>query len=185
MRLFLIWAEKGAEFEKFMSTLTGAGHQIVYWVGLEGERSEMPGTVFHDHYQAWEGKPAKGLEEYIKPPGAELISRMHETESMVLTMMDKRFDSLTTNARKHLYYRMLGYWHNVLKSYRPDMIVFPAVPHTVYNYIIYDLAKLLGIKTIMFEDSWIPERMLAYKDWRIGNENFAKKISEYRNRKIG
>src|SRR3989344_1812448 len=52
--------------------------------------------------------------------------------------------------RKHLYYEMLSYWWGVVKKFRPECIIFTTVPHTVYDYLLYELARSLNIRTIMF-----------------------------------
>jgi hypothetical protein len=171
MKLFLIWADRSLEMKSLVSKLEKDGHEIVYWVGLGDENENfIKGAIFHDHYQAWAGLPADGVDKsQFVPPSKDLIEKMYRTESLVLTMMNKRFDTDCVDKRKHLYYNMLQYWHGVIKKYKPDVILFPTVPHTVYNYIIYSLAKQMGIKTLMFEDSWVSDRLLTYEDWEEGS----------------
>jgi len=40
---------------------------------------------------------------------AELIASMSETESMILTMMNKHYDKAPVDDSKHIYYTMLSY----------------------------------------------------------------------------
>ncbi len=182
MRVFLIWAGKYKESEGIISELIRRNHKILYWVGLKDgdELSDClreQGTIFHDHFAAWDGTPAKNVDPgEFDPPGKDLIEKFYKVESLILTMMNKHFDKMCVDERRHLYYNMLGYWHGVIKKYKPEAIIFPIVPHTVYNYIIYELAKLLDIKTVMFEDSWVSDRMLMYNDWEEGSRQLKKRM---------
>lgn len=170
MKLFLIWPG-GKEVKVFYDQMISAGHEVVYWVGTNDLKELIPVKVFHDHYEALEGKPAFGVrEESFLPPGKDLLKELSNTESIVLTMMNKHFDGVCVDQRKYFYYEMVRYWDGVLKLYKPDAVLFPIVPHTVYNYVLYALAKKYGIKTLMFEDTWVSDRALLYKDYEIGSD---------------
>lgn len=180
MKIFLIWATTYSRLEPLMSKLKESGHEIPYWVGSceDGKAPDLDGTIFHDHYAAWVGSPAKGVNRVeLTPPGKSLIERMHRTESLVLTMMNKKSDALCVDERRHIYYGMLGYWYGVIHTYKPEAIVFADTPHTVYNYLIFELARLLGIKTVMFEDSWVSDRVLTYRDFWKGSERLHQRIA--------
>ena len=184
LNIFLIWAGQYKEISFIFEELKKVG-DISYWVGLKGEGDKISGTIFHDHFEAWAGGRAKDLEdEVIDPPSKELIEKMYKTESLVLTMMHKKFDDWTVDKRKHLYYRMLGYWNFVFDKYKPNVVIFPTTPHTVYNYVIYCLAKEKGIPTLMLEDTWVGDRMLLYRDWMDGSEKFKNSIKENLTREI-
>ena len=171
MKLFLIWPAWGPEMKILINTLTGAGHTITYWVGEWGAQQYTPeGTIFHDHYEAWKGQPSHDINPYdFPPPSAALIKSLRDVESVTLTMMDKGFDGICVDERRSIYYDMMRYWHGVLERDTPEAIVFCAVPHTVYNYVLYHLAKRKGIPTLMFEQTWVEDRILRYWDYREGN----------------
>ncbi|QQG46236.1 MAG: hypothetical protein HYY55_00090 [Candidatus Niyogibacteria bacterium] len=136
----------------------------------------MPGIIFHEHYDAWDGKPAPALASAeFEPPSYELISKFHKTESLVLTMMNKRFDWMGTDERRHLYYTMLSYWNGVVKKFNPDAVIFSTAPHTVYDYILYEIARSENIKTVMFWNmSPIDGRLFFYEDFREGSGLLSK-----------
>ena len=178
-RIFLNWADGSPERMKEILTLRNRGHQIVYWTGLPGDRSQIPDVIYHDHYAAWDNVSAESVDpSEFPPPSADLIKEFYETESLILTMMNKRYDGICVDERRHIYYNMLGYWYGVLKKYKPDVVGFHGVPHTVYNYIIYALAKKMGIKTVMFEDPWVAERFLMYTDFKEGNKPFLMELKK-------
>jgi len=186
MRLFLFWPNKYSDLSIVIKNLEKAGHEIKYWVGNNGTKEpprEYPpylgGTIFHDHYAAWEGVPAEDIDSLeFPPPGEELIESMLRAQSIALVMMNKRFDTFGIDQRLSLYYKMLGYWHGVITKFKPEAIIFSTVPHTVYNYIVYELARNLGIKTIMFEDSWVTDRLLMYNDWREGSKKLLEELEK-------
>ncbi len=183
MKILLVWPDNEPEVKIIIDALIEGGHEIPYWVGLIGGEHYAPkGTVFHDHYAAWEGKPAEGFATLSNPPSAALIERSYRTESFTLSMMDKRFDSAPLEERKQIYYSMLGYWNSVFDSLQPEAVVFNVVPHTVYNYVMYEIARERGIPTISSEDVWFVGRIIQYKDFWKGSDELrsalTKRISE-------
>lgn len=175
MKLFFIgWSGKEVGLIEVVKKLKAIGHQIVYWtlpnIDQCVSRTDFPDTIFHDHYDALFGKPALGINiEKFSPASTDLIAEFYGVESTVLTMMSKKLESLLVEQRKHLYYHILQYWNGVLNQYRPDAIIFPADPHTVYDYVIYWLAKKSGIKTLMFESSAVNDRLIAVEDYQTGH----------------
>ena len=175
MRLFLLAWPVELGLSKVVKELERHGHDIVYWTvsnmdELLGLEAEFPRTIFHDHSEAIAGKPAKILEHIIFPPvGRKRLQELREVESVVLSMMSKRYEEMGVEERKHLYYEMLRYWDGVIETYSPEAVVFPALPHSVYDYILYELAQRRNVKTILFEGSVVSDRMLCYEDFRVGH----------------
>lgn len=178
MRLFLIgwWdATAGDDLIAVAKGLKKKGHKIVYWT--LHSKAQIPvcqrqfiTTIFHDNVDALLGVPAKVLADLqCDPPGKNLLESLFAAESVVLTMMNKHYDWMGVSERKHLYYQMVGYWDGVFKKYRPDAIIFQAPPHTVYDYIIYALAKIKNITTIMLDDTVVSDRLLVMRDFKEGS----------------
>lgn len=173
MRLFLNgWTDKDCGFYDVVLKLQEAGHKIIYWTvfnKFEGiDISKFPDTVFHDSRDALEAKPALGVDaSKFLPVSAELIKEFYETEIAVLTMMNKKYERFSTDERKHLYYSMLSYWLGVLKQYQPDAIIFQGIPHTVFDFISYNVAKKLNIKTLFFKLTTLDDRLFLLVDYEI------------------
>lgn len=181
MRLFLIgWAGVFEELVDVASELKKRGHEIVYWSRFNGmpvDASRFPGTIFHDHFDALARVPASGIDpDEFEPPGEDLIQCMFETESLVLSMMNKKFEWMAVNERKHVYYEFLRYWNGVVQKFKPDAIIFSAVPHTVYDFVIYSLAREFGIKTLFFDFSLISDRIVAMSDYKAGPIGIAEEL---------
>lgn len=183
MRIFLMWGTGYPKVGDLIAELKKT-HEIIYWIGRSRDRKDTsPEIIFHDYFEAYEGKPAKGVDvSTFDPPGEQLIKSLRNVEAIILTMMNKHFDWMCVDERRHLYFGMLRYWYGVLKQYKPDLIIFRTVPHGVFDYLIYELAKMFNIKTIMFWNSFLPDRLFVYNDFRLGDEVLRKKIEENKNK---
>ena len=184
MKIFLMWPDYYLSPEQIIRELENHSHEVLYWVGPFKQAKQIsPATVFHYYYDALENVPANGVDVLkFDPPGEDLIRKLRHVESIILTMMNKRFDWMCVDERRHLYFEMLRYWHGVLLRYKPDAIIFRTVPHASFDYLVYELVRLLNIKTIMFWNSFITDRLFVYNDFRIGDEILSKKIKENKNK---
>ncbi|MDP3935324.1 MAG: hypothetical protein Q8Q46_03870 [Candidatus Giovannonibacteria bacterium] len=176
MRLFFInWSGKKLGMMDVVKKIK-ENHTVLYLTSTDLSninKSDFPDTILHDHSEALNGIRAEKLAgENFAPPGEGLLKKMYETESIVLTMMNKHFEEKTVSERKFLYLKYVGYWDAVLQRYRPDAIVFPTTPHTVYDFVIYALAKIYNIKTVMMEPLWIGDRMISMNDYIEGPKIF-------------
>jgi len=170
MRIFLIWPDTSQEAIDLVSGLKKSGHEIIYWAGTKKNEGKFPGIILHDHYDAWEGIPPKELAGIVfDPPGKELIEKMSSVESIILTMMNKHFKGMSVDERKNLYYGLLGYWRGVLNKFKPEAIVFSSVPHPTYSYLVFELARLLKIKTLMMQPISDIGRIVWYNDFWQGS----------------
>ncbi len=166
MRLFLIFANHGAEGAAVIRLLQKQSHQVIYWVGAENpEVKNFPEIIFHKYSDAHRGIPAAGINasKYPTPP-ADLIRKLYRVESMGLLILNKLFPRLPFEERRHMYFEILRYWYGVFNEFRPDAVIFPLSPASTYSYILCELAKHLGIKTIMFSDTWVSDRTLVHTD---------------------
>lgn len=182
MRLFFIeWSGKEFGMTEVVKRLRENKHEIVYWSGynldMNIEKSEFPNTIFHDYYDARAGIGSPQVDESsFCPPSEALIKSMYETESKLLIMMNKRYEWMRENEKKHLYYKYLRYWDGVINKYKPDAIIGPSAPHTIYDLVLFDLAKLYGIKTIMFELTAINNRAIVMNDYVEGCKVLQKQL---------
>src|SRR3989344_9063032 len=205
MKIFLIWPARDPHMKTLISELEKGGCRVVYWVcHPTAEKYCSKGTVVHRYTDAMFGLTPKEIDiSEFPPPSAEILNKFHRVESIVLTMMNRTVAGWGTDERKHLYYAMLRYWFGVLEKYKPDAVIFPISPHFVYDYVIYELARFLGIKTVSFYDTLIPGRALLYggdildgskdlleafnknKKQKFSVHDLAKDIREYYEPRIG
>lgn len=169
MKLFFIMDGNGGEMSSVVETLRQNSHQVLYWVGKNDQQVRtFPGLIFHDHFAARKGIPPAGtnLAEF-PPPDAELIRKLYSCESIAAMMKRGGYNYMNAVEFRRVYYDMLRYWLGVIKKFQPEAIIFSVVPHQLYNYVIYSLARNTGIATLMFDDTWVSDRALFYEDlWR-------------------
>ncbi len=183
--VFLIGGE--IEVENFISALKDRSHKVIYWVGSRGAKKiEFPGVIFHDYLEAYNGKPAAGFElSDFFPPGEDLINQLHKTESLFLTMMHKHFDWMpAVDERRRFYYNALQYWHGMLKKCKPGIIIFFTIPHAPFSYLIYELAHLLNIKTIVLDHSIISDRSIVHTDFRKSSAALQRALQKNKGKKF-
>ena len=84
-------------------------------------------------------------------------------------MMNKWYPEWGVSKRKQFYYELIQYWSGVLDTQKPDAIVFLEIPHEMYSFVLYALAKLRSIKTPMFENILSLTRLTLYDDYKVGN----------------
>lgn len=131
--------------------------EIVYWVAkkrvkefISGHRSAFRDTIFHDYIDALAAIPAAGIDcESFEPVGRDIIDRLAIREPQILSLMTRiDFGDITYLEKQHRYYQYVRYWRGVLDKLKPDLVVFHDVPHIVFDTVLAQVAKMLGIRTI-------------------------------------
>ncbi|MBI4779463.1 hypothetical protein HY797_03360, partial [Candidatus Falkowbacteria bacterium] len=175
-RVFLInWDNQRPAVVKVAEDLQNLGYEILYWVApykdeIGNNKLKFPQTQFHWHDDAIKLVPPTEIDEAEFPPlGEELIENLYEIESTLAAMKKFYILSKSVLAKKHLFHRLIQYWHGIIKKFKPDIIFFVIYPHSVFDYTIYSLAKFLKIKTIMFEYTGITDRYLLISDFKEGS----------------
>lgn len=158
-------------------------HDILYWVRMNRvfsmDQTKFPRTIFHEYGDALDGIGAPEVDiTMFYPPSKEMILSLSSCEAEVLTMLEKWHETWSVNQKKDFYYNLLAYWHGVLLTYKPDVIVFSEIPHEVYSFVIYEIAKLLGIQTVMFENILAYDRLMYFSDYRMGNDILAHQAAQ-------
>lgn len=190
MNIFLInWNYNNKNFLARAKRLESNGYKIVYWVGShkievsEQTRQEFPETIFHNREDAIAGKPVKEFADVqFTPPGEEVIRNFYETESILSTIKQFEKSGKSVFEKKNLYHYYLEYWLGVIGKLNPEAIIFTAPPHTGFDFIIYNVAKFLKIKTILFLYTMISDRHLLVNEYTIGSESLRKEIENNRSK---
>ena len=97
-------------------------------------------------------------------PSNELFRHMEAFKANAMHMMSR----METETKKHsfedrlrLFNKLVVYWFQVLEELKPCAIIFPITPHANYDYIAYQIAKYLDIKTILLERTGVPGLMFV------------------------
>jgi len=153
-KIFLVdWSATNEVHWAAALELTKRRCEIVYWIGEPPpRRTAFRGTIFQGMQEALLAQPVDGIDcSRFEPPSRRLLEQLSECESLTLCMMDRvDYSNVSFHRKKRLYYNLLKHWHGVLQHKRPDAIVFSTTPHAIYDFVLYSLAKLFLIKTIIF-----------------------------------
>jgi hypothetical protein len=148
---FFLWLDTAERLKKEY------GWKPVYWTALADFEKyiheRFPDVIYHSSLDAIRGIPAPVYAAMKLPPLDQLLlEKLAFCESIVISMMN-RMDingTFTYDERKHLYYTYVRYWSGVLDAVKPDVYISPVSPHIIYDYVLYCLCKMRGIKTIMY-----------------------------------
>lgn len=82
------------------------------------------------------------------PPVDEaLLDSVAKYEKQLFWMME-RTQTVEYNHRWWNYIQHLRFWNYVLDNYKIDVYLTPTTPHEAYDYVIYILCKIKGIKVV-------------------------------------
>jgi hypothetical protein len=91
---------------------------------------------------------------------------MRECEANYLAMTERRvLNHLSYRERKDIYLRTVRYWQHTLQTNAIDLCLFGILPHMSFDYVIYYLCKMLGIPTLMFLPTVLPDVTFLIEDW--------------------
>lgn len=147
--------------------------EILYWTASKKDFTEVfnnknlfPNTIFHDADDAAAAIPAKEMDtSSFEPVGKDLIKQFRECELQSLIMMESIDRTNVPLIKKvHIYYKYLKYWYGVLTTLKPDAIIFSDVPHMTFKYVAHQIAKRLGIQSVMAREGLISGRMFILGD---------------------
>jgi hypothetical protein len=108
-------------------------------------------TIIFDFYQC---VSAQYNIENCMPIDGLLLDSMLSAEVIFLKMIERSDyqDRMSYYDRKSSYLNHLTYWNDHLKVNKPDCVIFYNFPHEMYDYVIYSLCKVMGIKVLIFDD---------------------------------
>ncbi|WIW44395.1 hypothetical protein ML401_23155 [Bradyrhizobium sp. 62B] len=151
--------------------LEQSGVTVTKWTAWTHAKGNIPASIFHDTIDA-----KRGLDQYGRKPTSlefdEACEKVWREDAQTIYDMMNKFDPNRDQSfleRSALFVDHLCLWRDELSRARPDLVVFPAPPHVVYDYILLALCRALSIPTLMFEEITIlPPYSLAMPDYRIG-----------------
>lgn len=114
----------------------------------------------------------------------ELLESMLQHESMILKMGRRRtnYPSVEYEEEKYHYHQALRYWNHIILSNHINFVYMDRVPHYPYSYIIYSLAKIHGIDTMIISNTSIPKVAICMDSIENGGRNIEKHfITNYNN----
>ena len=137
-----------------------------YWLCAEdfreGIETTFPGVIYHETKDANRGifpekvKVRNRLNKQLVLDYAELEREFY--------LMSNRHDldgSFSYEERKRLYYTQLNYWLNLLTDSEIQLVLFAETPHAISHFVLYAVARKIGIQTAMLSLTTIPGILYA------------------------
>jgi hypothetical protein len=163
---------------------------IPYFIGADTTRKivlkKFPKAVFHTNSQAKKNIPpieCSGI--HLPSLDQELLTSFLYHESIILKLLDRSDyrGSYTYKKRILFYHSQLSYWMGVINYYKPDVVVFRTAPHAGFDYILYAVCDVFGVRTIMFEKTAMLGRILPVNSFREGSNElrlcYERRIAEF------
>lgn len=151
-------------------------HKVVptYWINHDFKsdiEKEFENTIVHDSIDAIQGRSPDeyDFDSFSVALDSEILSQFQEYESIVLKMMDRMDTGNVTGAdftyteRIRHYHRQLSYWIQVVDDIEPDVVVFGAAPHLIYDYLLYAVCKQYDVETLIYTHCSLPARFFVRK----------------------
>lgn len=156
-----------------------------YWAGRahleQYVKQHFPDIIFHDHIDAIQGIfPKESTSHRLPALDEDLLKRLSFHEKIIMKMMD-RIDPLAElnyEARLRLYYHHLRHWLHILDEFEPDIFFSPSSPHQIYDYVLYALCQMRGIKTILFYSAYDLRRLYVVKRFEEGSKDIQVKYEQ-------
>jgi hypothetical protein len=150
---------------------------VKYWICQEEFFDDVsrlfPSAIIHNRIDLSHGQFPGNAQDHdflMYPIGSDIITRHASSTLQCLKMMDRLdpkylpFKSFDYNSRIRHYYRLLSYWYHVLNELDIDIAIFESSPHTVGDYVLYEVLQELEINKIVFYSSLSNERKLVTTD---------------------
>lgn len=133
------------------------GYKPVWWIGYSRQDksdvsvpSTFPDIIYQGDDDAWKGRFPKQIEErapyyYLD---VDFLRRHSHHELQAIKMMDRvdqdRHSFNFTERQRH-FRNMIKSWMAALDFVKPELIVSTAIPHRLYDYVLFWLCEERGI----------------------------------------
>lgn len=152
------------------------GYKPVWWIGYSKQDnshniipSEFPGIIYQDDSNAWKGRFPKEVEK--KAPyyylDVDFLKRHAHHELQAIKMMDRMDQDLRSfnfMERQRHFRNMLKSWMAAIDLVKPDLVISTAIPHRLYDYVLYWICEEKGIPFLTIQHTQFPGRFYFSKN---------------------
>ena len=157
------WVEPWMEVAKTLRDQYG--YKPTWWIGYSKEDGSdtlipqnFPDIIYQDNADAWKGRFPKEIEE--KAPyyylDVDFLKRHAHHELQAIKMMDRVDQSLHSfnfMERQRHYRNMLKQWMAAIDFVKPDLIISTAIPHRLYDYVLFWLCEEKNIPFLTIQNT--------------------------------
>lgn len=95
------------------------------------------------------------------------------------------YDGKNIHDYKDIFNILVSYYYNELHSNRISLVLLFAAPHVGRDFVLYHMARIMGIRTMIAEQSYQPNKFFYYFDQHdYGTWATAKQLNEYEHKSI-
>ena len=115
-------------------------------------KKEFPNAITHNYINAVKGMNPEGVtvKNEIQLSIIDKIDFDFTVAMSLLDRNDSNSNSFSYKERLFFCYDRLNYWISIINQFSIKTILFEEEPHQCSDYILYKVAKHLGVKTILF-----------------------------------
>ena len=116
----------------------------------------FPNVKFYAHFDAIRAIPPCWLKKTNFVVDAPKLDRNAIYEPIFNNMIDRWASDLTSEPflKRRLYYiELLQIWYDILVGEGIDLVVMPTIPHRIYDFTAYIVARDLGIPFLMLDQT--------------------------------
>lgn len=159
------------------------GLEPIWWIGYSKQDNShilvpesFPSIIFQDDADAWKGRFPKNIEERAANCflDVDFLKRHAHHELQAIKMMDRMDQDLRSfnfMERQRHFRNMLKQWIAAIEIVKPDLVVSTAIPHRLYDYVLYWLCEERRIPFLTIQHTQFPGRFYISKNdfYTIGN----------------
>lgn len=168
------WVDPWIEVAKTLKAQYG--YNPVWWIGYSKEDNShnlipqnFPGVVFQDQGDAWKGRFRKDIQErsancYLD---IDFLNKHANHELQAIKMMDRMDQDLRSfnfMERQRHFRNMIKSWMAAIDIVKPDLVISTAIPHRLYDYVLYWLCEEKGIPFLTIQHTQFPGRFYFSKN---------------------
>ena len=163
------------EIVEVSNQLHRLGHRTVYWLGSSEpssfiDESGKTGVVDDDFLLS--------LSNHVLLEAKDLVM-LNEQEPFIFDFLHRMQPRHTLPQLERRYHLLFRYCKWLLEQMKPNVIVFRTTPNLPpVHFILYSLARARGIRTIIFCDTWVSQRVIAMTDFILGPSNLKKNTED-------
>lgn len=158
-------------------------YKPIWWIGYSREDNsqniipqQFPGIIYQDNADAWKGRFPKEVEE--KAPyyylDVDFLKRHAHHELQAIKMMDRMDQDLRSfnfMERQRHFRNMLKQWMAAIDLVKPDLVISTAIPHRLYDYVLFWLCEEKNIPFLTIEHTQFRGRFFFLKNDFFSIEN--------------
>ncbi len=162
------------------------GFHPIYWSASTDHQAalleQFPDVLFHDFFDAIRGEYPQffDLQQGFALLSEEVLSEYSDIEKTFIDLSMTRADP----SGGFKYYELTNYFHRALaaslsfiKKYQPDVWVSLSPPHSMFDYVFYEVCRKKQIKTVILFETSLPGYSFAVEEINYQHKRLDVEIS--------